>query len=87
MEDRLRNLAKYYFKCLYLINDVNNNLKSIQDTNNLEDIKSIIKNTILIISDQSKQCYPDLSPNGEMHTGHLYPEYIALPQTPKTIKE
>ena len=78
-EERLFALAEYYHECTNLIFELKPAFLNIQKKDNLEDIKIIADKALNLINEREDVCVPNLYPNGEVHTGHLYPEYYSVP--------
>lgn len=79
VEERLWALSKYYHENRYMIKELSAALENIEDANDLQAAKAIAHKALDLIIEKRDDCYPNLYPNGEFHTGHLYPEYLNLP--------
>jgi hypothetical protein len=84
VESRLWSLSKYYHEKGYLISELSAALENIEDASDLQTAKAIANKALDLIIEKRDDCYPNISPNGEFHTGHLYPEYLSLPNPKHT---
>lgn len=84
VEKRLFTLSKYYHEGIYLIQELGFALENIENVDDLESAKLIAIKALALIAERRDKYYPNLYPNGEFHTGHIYPEYLSLPRKTKT---
>jgi len=79
VEERLLALSKYYHENIYLIAELSVALENIEDSSDLHSAKAIAHKALDFIIEKRDDCYPNIYPNGEVHTGHLYKEYLNIP--------
>ena len=77
LEERLKNLSKYYYNRGYIVALKNEALEAISKATTLEEAQRL---AMQALTRKYPEGAPDFSsPNGEIYSAHPYPEYMDLP--------
>jgi hypothetical protein len=79
MKTRLGALTGYYQARGRLIMSLLTALKNVLQASCLEGAKQIAEVALAQATRKSPKCHPNLYPDGVLHTGHPFPEYLELP--------